>query len=49
MFTAQGYKITYLSFVIDHEGPYLHPEFDSDYWRSIEGSRHFSHLPEKKR
>lgn len=49
MFTAQGYKITYLSFVIDHEGPYLHPEFDSDYWRSIEGPRHFSHQPEKKR
>ena len=49
MFTAQGYKITYLSFVIDHEGPYLHPEFDSDYWRSIEGPRHFFHQPEKKR
>lgn len=48
MFTAQGYKITYLSFVIDHEGPYLHPEFDSDYWRSIEGPRHFSHQPEKQ-
>lgn len=49
MFTAQGYKITYLSFVIDHEGPYLHPEFDSDYWRSVEGPRHFFHQPEKKR
>ena len=49
MFTAQGYKITYLSFVIDHEGPYLHPEFDSDYWRSVEGPRHFSHQPEKQR
>ena len=49
MFTAQGYKFTYLSFVIDHEGPYLHPEFDSDYWRSVEGPRHFSHQPEKKR
>lgn len=49
MFTAQGYKITYLSFVIDHESPYLHPEFDSDYWRSVEGPRHFSHQPEKKR
>lgn len=49
MFTAQGYKITYLSFVIDHEGPYLHPEFDSDYWRSVEGPRHFSYQPEKKR
>lgn len=49
MFTAQGYRITYLSFVIDHEGPYLHPEFDSDYWRSVEGPRHFSHQPQKKR
>ena len=49
MFTAQGYKITYLSFVIDHDGPYIHPEFDSDYWRSVEGPRHFSHQPEKKR
>lgn len=48
MFTAQGYKITYLSFVIDHEGPYLPPEFDSDYWRSVEGPRHFSHQPEKQ-
>lgn len=33
MFMAQGYKITYLSFSIDHEGPYLHPDFDSDHWR----------------
>ena len=49
MFTAQGYKITYLSFVIDHDGPYIHPEFYSDYWRSVEGPRHFSHQPEKKR
>lgn len=49
MFMAQGYKITYLSFVIDHDGPYIHPEFDSDYWRSVEGPRHFSHQPEKKR
>lgn len=49
MFTAQGYKITYLSFEIDHDGPYLHPDFDSDYWRSVEGPRHFTHQPEKKR
>ena len=49
MFMEQGYKITYLSFVIDHEGPFRHPEsFDSDYWRSIEGPRHFAHSPEKK-
>lgn len=48
MFMAQGYKITYLSFVIDHDGPYVHPEFDSDYWRSVEGPRHFTHQPEKR-
>ncbi|MBR5175524.1 MAG: tRNA (guanosine(46)-N7)-methyltransferase TrmB [Bacteroidales bacterium] len=46
MFLAQGYKITYLAFTIDHEGPYRHPStFDSDYWRSIEGPRRFSHSP----
>lgn len=48
MFMAQGYKITYLSFSIDHEGPYLHPDFDSDRWRSQEGPRHFTHQPEKR-
>jgi len=48
MFMAQGYKITYLSFSIDHEGPYLHPDFDSDHWRSQEGPRHFAHQPEKR-
>ena len=47
MFLSQGYKITYMSFTIDHEGPYVHPsDFDSDYWRSIEGPRRFSHAPE---
>lgn len=45
MFMAQGYKITYLSFSIDHEVPYLHPDFDSDHWRSQEGPRHFTHQP----
>ena len=46
MFLSQGYKITYLAFNIDHEGPYKHPTtFDSDYWRSIEGPRRFSHSP----
>ena len=40
MFLQQGYKITYLSFVIDHDGPFLHPtDFDEDYWRSVEGPR----------
>ena len=40
MFLEQGYKITYLSFVIDHEGAYIHPtDFDEEYWRSVEGPR----------
>ena len=39
MFLEQGYRITYLSFVIDHDGPYAHPDFDEDYWRSVEGPR----------
>lgn len=42
LFLEQGYKITYLSFVIDKEGDYRAPseeEFDSDYWRSVEGPR----------
>ncbi|MGN0201630.1 MAG: tRNA (guanosine(46)-N7)-methyltransferase TrmB [Candidatus Cryptobacteroides sp.] len=50
MFMEQGYKITYLSFVIDHEGDFRSPSgFDSDYWRSTEGPRHFAHSPEKKK
>ena len=40
MFLSQGFKITYLSFVIDHEGPYSYPDFDSVYWRSVEEPRH---------
>lgn len=39
MFLEQGYKITYLSFLIDHEDEYIHPVFDADYWRSVEGPR----------
>lgn len=39
MFLEQGYKITYLEFVIDHDGPYVYPEFDAAYWRSVEGPR----------
>ena len=47
MFLSQGYKITYMAFTIDHDGPYKHPSaFDSDYWRSIEGPRRFTHSPE---
>ena len=50
MFMEQGYKITYPSLVIDHEGALRSPEsFDSDYWRSVEGPRHFAHAPEKKK
>lgn len=40
MFREQGYKINYLCFTIDHQGPYIQPlDFDSDYWRSVEGPR----------
>ena len=46
MFLSQGYKITYLEFKIDHEGPYRQPsDFDADYWRSIEGPRRFVQSP----
>ena len=48
MFLQQGYKITYMSFVIDHDGPYIHPEFDEEYWREVEGPRRsFDHQPTK--
>ncbi len=49
MFRAQGYKICYLAFTLDHEGPLRHPaetEFDPAYWRSIEGPRHFATPPD---
>lgn len=39
MFLDQGYKINYMSFVIDHEGEFVSPEFDVEYWRSVEGPR----------
>lgn len=40
LFLDQAYKICYLSFVIDHEGDFVWPDdFDSDYWRSVEGPR----------
>lgn len=42
MFRDQGYKITYLAFQLDHDGPLVSPaSFDADYWRSVEGPRHF--------
>lgn len=49
MFLEQGYKITYLSFVIDKEGEYFYPDFDVEYWKGVEGpKRSFSHQPSKK-
>lgn len=33
-FLAQGYPITYLSFTIDHEGPYESPEWDEEAWKN---------------
>ena len=50
MFRAQGYKITYLAFMLDHEGPFVHPspeEFDTAFWRSVEGPRHFATPPDQ--
>jgi len=45
MSLQQGFKITYLSFTLDHEGPLRSPsdpaEFDSAHWRSLEAPRHF--------
>ena len=31
-YLAQGLPITYLSFVIDHDGPYVSPDWDPDRW-----------------
>jgi len=39
MFLEQGYRINYLEFEIDREGDYVHPVFDEQYWRSVEGPR----------
>lgn len=47
MFLAQGYKITYLAFRIDHDGPYSCPQtFDSAWWRHVEGPRKMMHIPD---
>ena len=51
MFLQMGLPITYLAFVIDHEGAYLFPgeAFDHTYWLEAEGPRRsFSHQPTKK-
>ncbi|MBR1573875.1 MAG: tRNA (guanosine(46)-N7)-methyltransferase TrmB [Bacteroidales bacterium] len=46
MFLQMGLKITYLSYRIDHEGPYAAPEFDAQKWRALEGPRRtFDHQP----
>ena len=39
IFLEQGYRIKYMCFLLDHDGPFMHPQFDSDYWRSVEGDR----------
>ena len=44
MFLEMGLPITYLSFLLDHDGPFVHPDFDDGYWRGVEGPRRtFSH------
>ena len=51
MFLEMGLPITYMAFVIDHEGPYAFPgeAFDHDYWLEAEGPRRsFSHQPSKR-
>ena len=50
MFLEMGLPITYMQFVIDHDGPYVHPtDFDEKFWREAEGPRRsFSHQPAKK-
>ena len=49
MFLEMVLPITYMAFVIDHQGDYVYPEFDTDYWRSAEGPRRsFSHQPSSR-
>ncbi|MBR5700216.1 MAG: tRNA (guanosine(46)-N7)-methyltransferase TrmB [Bacteroidales bacterium] len=50
MFLEMGLPITYLSFLLDHDGPFVHPaDFDADYWRRAEGPRRtFSHQRPKQ-
>ena len=50
MFLDMGLPITYMAFVIDHDGDYAYPtDFDADYWRGVEGPRRsFSHQPVSK-
>jgi tRNA (guanine-N7-)-methyltransferase len=50
MFLEMGLPITYLSFLLDHDGPFVYPaDFDADFWRRAEGPRRtFSHQPPPK-
>ena len=32
-YLAQGFPITYLAFLADHEGDYISPEWDEDTWK----------------
>lgn len=44
MFLAEGLPITFLSFCLDHSGPYSYPDWDEDFWKKNEGGRRtFSH------
>lgn len=43
MSLALGYTIKYLKFGIDRDGAFVSPEFDADYWRSVEGERPFGY------
>ena len=38
-FLSQGFKINYIAFTIDHEGPFVSPDFDAAYWREAEAPR----------
>ena len=49
MFLQMGLPITYLSFLLDREGPFVYPDFDAAFWKAAEGPRRtFSHQPQKK-
>lgn len=36
IFLEMGIPITYMAFVIDHEGQYSYPEFDAAFWKAAE-------------
>jgi tRNA (guanine-N7-)-methyltransferase len=41
-YLAQGFPITYLAFVADHEGAFISPEWDEDAWK---GENHHFVIP----